>query len=67
MPTEEELLTIDELADKLKRSRRYVEYMRYRGFKMPGGRATLKEALKFLSEVTTPCVNPGNPGRSHSK
>ena len=56
MQPEEELLTMDELADKLKRSRRYVQYMRYRGFEMPGGRATLKEAVDFLGKVKTPCA-----------
>ena len=56
MQPEKELLTMDELADKMKRSRRYSQYMRYRGFEMPGGRATLKEAIDFLRKVKTPCA-----------
>ena len=55
MQPEEELLTIDELAEKLKRSPRYVRYMKAKGFEMPGGRATLSQAICFLRKVKKPC------------
>lgn len=53
-PDPDELLTIQELADALKRSRRYVAAMRRIGFRMPGDRATLRAALVFLEKRPWP-------------
>lgn len=51
----EELLSIKELAQKLKRSESYIFAMKRRGFKMLAGRTTLSAALKFLSVTPSPC------------
>lgn len=51
----EKLLTIDELASALGRSRRYVAYMRARGFQMPGNLATVSEARAWLARNVAPC------------
>ena len=48
------LLTRKELASALKRHVSYVSAMRRRGFKMPGGTATLAEARSFLRRVKWP-------------
>jgi hypothetical protein len=53
-PPLDELLTIQELADALKRSRRYVSAMRSAGFKMPGDRGTLRSALAWLDSHPVP-------------
>lgn len=45
----EELLTVKELASRLKRSPNYVWAMRRKGFRMIGGRASLSDALIFLT------------------
>lgn len=50
-----ELLTLKELAFALKRSRKYVWFMRQSGFPMPGNRATLEAALKWLAANPNPC------------
>lgn len=50
----EPLLTCKELAAALKRHVSYVQAMRRRGFKMPGGTATLSEARAFLRRVKWP-------------
>lgn len=50
----DELLSIKELAWKLGRSREYIRAMRRRGFRMPGNRATLSDALIFLEENPMP-------------
>lgn len=51
----EELLSIKELAQKLKRSESYIFAMKRRGFKMLAGRTTLSAALKFLAVIPSPC------------
>jgi len=48
------LLSIKELASELGRERTYVWAMKCRGFKMPGGRATLLDALAWLEKHPTP-------------
>ena len=53
-----ELLTSKELAAALKRSIDYVYAMRKAGFPMPGKRATLTDALAWLSD------NPSPTGRA---
>jgi hypothetical protein len=50
----EELLSIKELAQKLKRSVRYVLAMRRRGFRMPGDRTTLTSAIDWLDKNPRP-------------
>ena len=52
----DELLSVKELARALKRSERYVWFMRARGFRMLAGRTTLNSALKFLATNPTPCA-----------
>lgn len=49
-----ELLGCKELAARLKRSLRYVYFMRARGFRMPGNRTTLNAALAWLSKHPSP-------------
>lgn len=44
-----------ELAALLGRSYKYVNKMRARGFKMAGERATIEDALRWLSENPRPC------------
>ncbi|MBN8249740.1 MAG: hypothetical protein J0L84_20155 [Verrucomicrobia bacterium] len=51
-----ELLDIKGIAYALRRSRRYVDSMKRIGFPMPGGRATLADALAFLAEHPHPLV-----------
>lgn len=59
----EELLSVCELAARLGRSERYVREMKARGFRMSGGRATLREARDFLDDVPHPCgVMAGSAG-----
>ncbi len=53
--TWDELLSRKELGAALKRSDRYIVAMKQRGFQMPGGRATINHALRFLSRVPNPC------------
>lgn len=50
----EPLLTRKELAAALKRHVSYVSAMKSKGFKMPGGTATLSEARAFLRRVKWP-------------
>jgi hypothetical protein len=49
-----ERLTVKELAARLRRSVRYVFYMKSRGFKMVGGMATLAEALAWIARNPKP-------------
>jgi len=49
-----ELHTVKELAGLLKRATSYVYAMRAQGFRMPGGRATLAQALQWLEENPNP-------------
>lgn len=51
----EELLSVKELAIRLKRSESYVWAMRRRGFRMIAGRTTMTAALQFLVKVPNPC------------
>lgn len=44
------LLSGKELADELGRCEDYPRAMRRAGFRMPGGRATLEEARRWLSK-----------------
>lgn len=44
-----------ELAAALRRSRSYVQCMKARGFKMPGGKATLAEADSWIARNPPPC------------
>jgi len=44
----DELLTAQELADRLKRSESYVRALKRSGFKMTGNRTTLAEARDWL-------------------
>lgn len=48
------LLSIKELAFALGRGRTYIWAMTRRGFKMPGGRATLADALAWLKKHPEP-------------
>lgn len=50
-----QLLSVKDLARELGRGERYVWYMRARGFKMPGGRATVVEARQWLARHPKPC------------
>lgn len=61
-----ELLTSKELAAQLKRSLDYVYAMRKAGFPMPGERATLADALAWLSDNPSPTRRPknGSPAKS---
>lgn len=45
-----QLLSVKELAWRLNRHPNYVYQMRKAGFKMPGNRTTLEDALKWLEE-----------------
>ncbi len=49
-----QLLVAKEMADALRKSRRYVVYMMQRGFKMPGGMATIEEARAWLARNPSP-------------
>lgn len=51
----DELLSPAELAAALKRSPRYIDYMKQRGFQMVGDRSTIQQALLFLEKVKHPC------------
>ncbi len=53
-PDHNQLLSIKELADALRRNRRYITAMRARGFAMPGGLATLGEARAWLARNPPP-------------
>ena len=48
------LFSIKELAAELGRGRTYVWAMKCRGFKMPGGRATIADALAWLEKHPVP-------------
>lgn len=50
----DELLSVKELAARLKRSEAYVWQMRKRGFRMVAGRTTLGAAIAFLSRCPRP-------------
>lgn len=52
-----ELLTTKEIAAMLKRAPSYVYAMRARGFQMPGGRATLRQAMQWLEINPQPRKN----------
>jgi hypothetical protein len=49
-----ELLTSKELAGALKRHVSFVYAMKARGFKMPGGLATVEQALRHLARHPCP-------------
>lgn len=49
VPNGDELLSVKELADQIKRTPRYVSAMVRDGFVMPGGRATVNHALVWLA------------------
>lgn len=49
-----EPLTIKKLAATLQRNRTYVHAMKRKGFQMPGGKATLEEALSWLARNPPP-------------
>ena len=51
----EKLQSRKELAAELGRSVRYIASMKARGFQMPGGRATVSQALEWLAKNPTPC------------
>jgi hypothetical protein len=53
--TTERLLTTKELARELRRHPWFVYWMRRKGFKMPGGTATLSEAREWLTQNPRPC------------
>ena len=59
IPFELRLLSVKQLADAIGRSERYIWYMRRMGFKMPRGRASLKDARDFLATATAPCGRRG--------
>lgn len=46
----DELLCVKELADRIKRTPRYVYAMKRDGFAMPGGLATVRQALDWLTD-----------------
>lgn len=48
IPGGDELLSVKELADQLKRTPRYVRAMVRDGFLIVGGRATVNQARKWL-------------------
>lgn len=50
----EELLTVKELAQLLKRHESYVWAMRRAGFRMVAGRTTMTAAIKFLAANPRP-------------
>jgi hypothetical protein len=52
-----ELLSVKELADRLKYTPRYVYAMRRDGFEMPGNRASVQMALDWLRENPDFAVN----------
>lgn len=53
VPGGDELLSVKELADQLKRTPRYIRAMVRDGFSMPGRRATLNNALRWLIQNQT--------------
>jgi hypothetical protein len=53
-PPEEELLDCKTLAERLNRNRSYIYAMRRQGFPMPGERATLAEARRWLATHPEP-------------
>lgn len=55
-----DLLSIKELAFALGRGRTYVFAMKVRGFRMPGGRATLAEARVWLATHPKPRASRAN-------
>lgn len=50
----DDLLSVKELAGRLRRCANYVWAMRRRGFPMPGGRATVGEARRWLRRNPKP-------------
>lgn len=53
--SQQELLSCKDLALYLKRSLSYIYAMRKRGFKMPGNRASICQALSWLAKNPPPC------------
>ncbi len=47
---DDELLSVKELAGRLRYSPGYVYAMRRDGFSMPGGRASVRQAIGWLSD-----------------
>lgn len=45
----DELLCAKELADRIKRTPRYIYAMKRDGFAMPGGLATVRQALAWMA------------------
>lgn len=60
--THERLLRPKELAEALRRDISYVYAMRRRGFRLPGGTATLTEAREWLLLHPHPRANPRKTG-----
>lgn len=54
MRDNDDLLTACELAGRLRRSVKYVYAMKKNGFLMPGGLATVNQALAFLARNPAP-------------
>lgn len=52
--SERDLLSMKELAARLKRSESYVKQMKRRGFRTVAGRVTLREALQWLARNPQP-------------
>lgn len=59
LPPPDPLFTPKELAALLKRDRTYIFAMKRRGFPMPGNRATLGEARKWLAKHPPPRSGEG--------
>ena len=55
------LLSVKELAAALGRSRSYIFEMKRCGFIMPGNRATIHQAMSFLSRNPAPWSNRTKP------
>lgn len=53
-PYDHQLMTRKELALALRRSVRFVDYMKAKGFMMPGGMATVAEARAWLARNPAP-------------
>ncbi len=52
---QDEEVSTKELAYRLNRSLRYVTYMKSRGFQMPGGRASVRQARAWEVRNPPPC------------
>lgn len=54
------LFNMADLAQVLGVDRQYIRRMKWSGFKMPGGRATVAAAHEFLAKVEDFAVSPRN-------